>query len=143
MAIPHRWFAVAAALSLSACSTVNPYQRQPELDSDLPGLAGAAMAGSLGDALRDINAQRLAWFEALSDHARVANAASLSVYGITAWGLYQGLKPNFVTGGVASESTRANLAKAGIGAGLAYSIGNLFINDKHDEAYVEGFRALT
>ena len=143
MAIPHRWFAVAAALSLSACSTVNPYQRQPELDSDLPGLAGTAMAGSLGDALRDINAQRLAWFEALSDHARVANAASLSVYGITAWGLYQGLKPNFVTGGVASESTRANLAKAGIGAGLAYSIGNLFINDKHDEAYVEGFRALT
>lgn len=146
MNTPFRLGTLAAALVLAGCSTVNPYQRQAELDQDLAVLAGpanTALAAGLGDALLDINAQRLAWFDSLSAHARVANAASLAVYGISAWGLYQGLKPNFVSGGVASESTRANLAKAGIGAGLAYSIGNLFLNDKHDEAYVEGFKALT
>lgn len=143
MAMLRRLVALVAVVVVSGCSTVNPYQREDGLDKDLKDLRDKAYAGGLGDALFDLNGQRLAWFESLSTHAKVANSASLLVYGATAWGLYQGLKPGFVADGVASESTRANLAKAGIGAGLAYSIGNLFLNDKHDEAYVEGFKALT
>lgn len=138
-----RLLALSAAMTLAGCSTIDPYQRSAGIDGDLVALKAVPLAGGLGDALVEVNGQRLEWFGTLSAHARVSNLSSLAVYGLTAWGLYQGLKPGFVSDGVASESTRRNLAKAGIGAGLGYSVGNLFLNDKHDEVYVEGFKTLT
>lgn len=146
---------IAASLLLSACSTINPYQRSAALDNDLtkpkplapgelpPEVDLTAYAEGLDDALRDLNSQRLEWFDSLSSHARTAALSSLTTYAFTAWGLYQGLKPGFIDNGVATESTRRNVAKAGIGAGSSYAIGNMFLNGKHDETYVGGFKALS
>jgi hypothetical protein len=148
--------AVCSVATLAGCSAINPYQRSAALDRDLvlvdkDGSASCKepqrrcdtpYGAGLGQALEDVNDQRLEWFGALSSHARTANLSSLAVYGLTAWGLYQGLKPGF-TGGAADSGTKRKLAMAGIGAGSAYAVGNFFLNDKHDEAYVEGIKSLT
>lgn len=146
---PCKLSTIFAAVFLTGCSTINPYQRSEALDSDLitkegtPGTQVTSYAQNLGPALRDLHLQRVEWFDSLSSHARTAHLSSLAVYSLSAWGLYQGLKPGFVKDGVASEATRRNVAKAGIGAGSAYAVGNLFLNPKHDETYVEGFKALS
>ena len=102
-----------------------------------------ALLGDLPQALDAVTDQRNEWFGALSSHARTLNGASLALLALTGWGLYEGLKPGFVEGGTATAASRRHVAKAAIGAGGAYSIGNLFLNTKHDEAYIEGYKALT
>jgi hypothetical protein len=102
-----------------------------------------ALTGDLPQALDAVTDQRNEWFGALSSHARTLNGASLALLALTGWGLYEGLKPGFVESGTASAASRRHVAKAAIGAGGAYSLGTLFLNTEHDEAYISGYKALT
>lgn len=138
-----RLTALCIALSFAGCSSFNPYQRSRATDNDvIVGLKADELAraglfvGGLHEALDAANAQRVEYFESLSAHARGANVATALVFAFTGWGLYQGLKP-----GTSGDSRL--LAKAGVGAGTTYAVGNYFLNEKHDEAYIEGFKALT
>jgi hypothetical protein len=152
-----RSIALAASLAFSGCSAFNPYQRSEMLDNDVrPLRANSAsesvqktpdkskeLVGGLNEALGAVADQRNEWFGALSSHARLLNSASLAMLTTAGWGLYEGLKPGFAANGVASEASRKHVAKAGIGTAGFYALGNLFLNTKHDEAYVEGFKSLT
>jgi hypothetical protein len=101
------------------------------------------LVGDLPEALAAIADQRNEWFGALSSHARTLNGTTLAMLALTGWGLYEGLKPGFVDGGTATDTTRRHVAKAAIGTAGAYALGNFFLNAEHDQAYIEGYKALT
>lgn len=159
MSSSFRLTSLCVALSLAGCSSFNPYQRTTVTDEDVvmpPRAAASAsmvrnegppatddgtgrpgrFAGGLQEALAAANSQRVEYFDSLASHTRTSNITTSLVYAFTAWGLYHGIK--------AGASSDSNLiAKAGIGAGASYSVGTFFLNDKHDTAYIAGFKALT
>jgi hypothetical protein len=124
---------------------MNPYQRSIHVDVPINRLGSLAaedgaepLSGHLHGALAVLKDQRREWYESLSAQARVRSVSQLTILGLSATAIYNGLKS-----GVASDGDKRRLALAGAAGFATYTAGNWFINSSQEDAYVEGIRTLT
>jgi hypothetical protein len=133
------------AVSLTSCTSFNPYQRtdlasEPLEKSIRQARAGGStpLAGGLDGALLVLRDQQSEWYGALSSQARVRAVAQLSVMGLSVAALYGALKPG-ATHSVASR----NLALAGSVGAVAYTGSDWYLVPEQEDAYIVGMRKLS
>jgi hypothetical protein len=133
---------IAVAIASSGCSLLNPYVRAPELeskDSSAAGLPTSALPQNqaLISAVATAAAQRTAYYNAVSDRAKLRNGLPLALIPLSAVALYKGI----ASGGGAS--TRELLLKEGlVGAGL-YGLASYYTSTTREQVYLAGAKALS
>ncbi|MCX2863692.1 hypothetical protein OOZ63_17830 [Paucibacter sp. PLA-PC-4] len=130
-------------LSTSGCSLLDPYVRAKEVDA----LDGAAASGlpeerlarnsALAKAITATAAQRKAYYDAVSDRAKLRNGLPLLLVPLGAMALYKGVASD---GG---ESTRRLLLKEGLIGGTAYGLGGYYTSTAREQIYLAGAKSLS
>jgi hypothetical protein len=121
---------------LSACS-MNPYILDQSMNNSLPpALSSPQFAGDLERAIKDVDAQRLAYYSALSSRTVQRNALSGGLIALSAGALYKGV----TTDGGAGSRGVANL---GALAGGAYALGTYSNSPNTELAYINAANDLS
>ncbi|MFZ6645911.1 hypothetical protein ACO0LO_09350 [Undibacterium sp. TJN25] len=123
------------ALLNSGCVSLN--RSSTDLDLETSGANGVpAFAGELGEAIRQANIQRNAYFDAVDRRVMGRQALGVGLIALSAVAVYRGAA-------AATDGQRDWLTRAGaIGAG-AYTAGQFASNNPADEAFLDGYRAIS
>lgn len=118
-------------LALSGCMTlIDPYVRSPKLDE-------SAVKSTLPEAIAAVEAQRRAYYDAVSERAKLRNGLPLALVPLGAAALYKGFT------GDGGDSTRRLLVKEGlVGAGL-FGLGSQYTSTTREQIYLSGAKALS
>lgn len=130
------------ALASGGCSLLNPYVRAPELDAGDAGAAGLPASDrphnrALLAAVKVAAAQRKAYYDAVSDRAKLRNGMPLLLVPLGAAALYKGLSS---PGG---ESTRRILLQEGLVGASIYGVGSYYTSSAREQTYLAGAKALS
>lgn len=118
-------------LALSGCMTlIDPYVRSPKLDE-------SAVKGTLSDAIAAAEAQRSAYYDAVSERAKLRNGLPLALVPLGAAALYKG----FTSDG--GESTRRLLVKEGLVGASLFGLGSQYTSTAREQIYLSGAKALS
>lgn len=129
---------VASVILISGCSS-NPYVRTPGLVTSLPTTSfttASQFAGDLEQAIKDVDAQRLAYYDELKTRTVQRNLLSGSLIGLSAGALYKGITS------AAGSGSRA-VVNFGATAGGAYALGNYSNSPNTELAYITAANDLT
>lgn len=130
-------------LTTSGCSLIDPYVRATEVDAlDGPTAAGLpaenlARNSALSKSIVATAAQRKAYYDAVSDRAKLRNGLPLLLVPIGAMALYKGVASD---GG---ESTRKLLLKEGLVGATAFGLGGYYTSTAREQIYLAGAKALS
>lgn len=128
---PLAWVTFAGLVLVgSGCSLLNPYVRASELDA-------SPITPSLVDAVAVAQAQRKAYYGAVSDRAKLRNGLPLVLVPLGAAAAYKGLV------GDAGESTRKLLLKEGLVGASLFGLGSHFTSTTREQTYLAGAKALS
>lgn len=117
-------------VALSGCSLLDPYVRASELDESTDTL-------TLTAAMRLAEAQRKAYYAAVSDRAKLRNGLPLVLVPLGAAAMYKGFS------GDGGESTRKLLLKEGLVGASAFGLANHFTSSVREQTYLAGAKALS
>lgn len=118
-------------LALSGCMTlIDPYVRSPKLDE-------SAVKGTLPDAIAAAEAQRRAYYGAVSERAKLRNGLPLALVPLGAAALYKGFT------GDGGDSTRRLLVKEGLVGASLFGLGSQYTSTAREQIYLAGAKALS
>lgn len=131
---------LAAAVSASGCSMMNPYDTVPDRPVEpIPAIEGMRLAGGASESLQTAEQMRQIYFNNLRYTAYVRSGTGITAGVLTGWTLYNALQP---ASGIDDGDTRRGVRLA---ATLATLFGwrELFVNPEQEAVYAEGYRSLT
>ena len=126
----------AAVVAIAGCGVFNPYEHAALEEPPHP--AGLRLAGDADDGLRYAEEFRAKYFRDLSSAAAFRNVTGVALIGLSGWAVYNGLKPEGGTTGDVRRGTRLGAAAASV-----YALRQFLVNPGQEQAYAEGYRALT
>lgn len=126
----------AAVVAIAGCGVFNPYEHAAL--EEPPHQAGLRLAGDADDGLRYAEEFRAKYYRDLSSAAAFRNVTGVALIGLSGWAVYNGLKPEGGTTGDVRRGTRLGAAAASV-----YALRQFLVNPGQEQAYAEGYRALT
>ena len=127
---PSVWVTLASLVFSSGCTLLDPYVRAKELDTTSP-------APSLAEAMAAAQAQRKAYYGAVSERAKLRNGLPVLLIPLSAAALYKGFA------GDSGEATRRLLLKEVLVGASIFSLGSYFTSTSREQIYLAGTKALS
>ncbi len=131
---------LAATLSASGCSMLNPYDTVPDRPTTpVPAVEGMRLAGGASESLQTAEQMRQIYFNNLKYTAYVRSGTAIAAGTLTGWTLYSALQPASLSNG---GDTKRRLRLAATLATL-FGLREVFVNPEQESVYADGYRSLT
>jgi len=129
-----RAVAAGLALCLSGCSLIDPYVRHRQMDA--PTRDAGTDFVRLESVIDAAEKQRLAYYDAIADRAKLRNGLPLALVPLSAAALYRGATTN-------TDAGKRLVLQMGILGAALYGMGNYYLAAPRERIYLAGVMALT